>query len=95
VLWHGADSPPAGFFAFDPGKIVMITKRTALTGPALAEILREEHKIEIEMSRPDYAVAMTSIGDKPQGFQRLAEALQKVDREHLSRTPVPRHCEEL
>jgi arginine/lysine/ornithine decarboxylase len=72
-------TPPSGFFAFDPGKIVVITKNTPLSGSDLADILRNEFIIEIERVYNDYIVAMTSICDHPEGFSRLADALNTID----------------
>ena len=70
-----------GFYAIDPGKIVISTKKTALSGFRLAELLRDEHKIELELACPDYAIAMTSICDTAEGFDRLAAALLHIDAE--------------
>ena len=80
VLCHGADQPHPGFFAFDFGKLVIATGKTALSGVGLAELLRSEHKIELELARGSYAVAMTSVCDSPEGLRRLAEALIAIDR---------------
>ena len=80
VLCKGNDNPHPGFFAFDPGKIVAVTKKTALSGFELADILREVHKIEMEMACADYSVALTSICDTADGFSRLANALASIDR---------------
>jgi len=81
VLCHGADSEsyPDGFYEYDPGKIVISTKKTAISGFDLMEILRSEHKIELERGTQDYAIAMTSICDTTKGFDRLAKALNKID----------------
>ena len=80
VLCKSNDNPHPGFFAFDPGKIVAVTKKTAISGLALADILREEHEIEMEMACADYTVAMTGICDTANGFSRLANALENIDR---------------
>lgn len=82
VLCHGGDKVEdhPGFFAFDPGKLVISTRRTALTGPALMDLLRREHRIELEMALGDYALAMTSICDTGESLGHLAQALVTVDR---------------
>ena len=67
------------FFDFDPGKLVVITKNTKLTGELLLSIMRNEYSIELEKAFPDYALAMTSISDSAEGFDRFAEALLDVD----------------
>jgi len=79
VLCHGSDVPRPVIFAFDPGKLTIVTKDTALTGNILADILRDEYSIELELSLNDYAIAMTSVCDTAEGFGRLANALLAVD----------------
>jgi len=83
VLCHGQYGSHSGFypglFDFDPGKIVIITKSTALSGAMLADILRNEYKIEIERVYNEYVIAMTSICDSTEGYVRLADALCAID----------------
>lgn len=79
VLCHGSDRPHPGFFAFDPGKLVICTKNTAMSGETLADTLRVEYKIEPELARPGCVVAMTSVCDRNEGFTRLANALLSID----------------
>ena len=79
LLWHGPAAPPFGFFAYDPGKLVIMTTKTTLSGTAMADIMRAEHKIELEMSCAAFAVAMTGICDTEVGFERLAAALKAID----------------
>ena len=80
VLCHGASPPSHGFFGFDPGKLVIVTRGTPLSGTMLADVLREEHRIELELACGDYAIAMTSLCDTAEGFARLADALCAIDR---------------
>ena len=79
VLCHGSARPCPGIFAFDPGKLVIATKNTALSGIILADVLRTEYSIELELAGSDYAIAMTGICDSTDGFARLAQALLAVD----------------
>ena len=72
-----------GFFDYDPGKIVILIKNTTLSGARLADILRNEYKIEIERVYDNYVIAMTSISDKPEGFHRLASALYAIDEDYF------------
>lgn len=65
----------------DMGKIVVITKNTNINGKKLAETLREKYKIEVEMAYTDYIIAMTSICDKKENFEKFADALIKIDKE--------------
>lgn len=65
---------------YDYGKIVIIAKKCNLNGGELAEILRKKYKIETEMSGIDYVIAMTSICDKRENFEKLLEALFDLDK---------------
>lgn len=81
VLCHSEDrmADHPGFFAFDPGKLVISTRGTGLTGPGLMEQLRREDNIELEMAMGDYALAMTSICDTGKSLGQLADALLRID----------------
>ena len=63
----------------DIGKLVILTENTNLTGHQLANILRNEYKIETEMSSVDYVIAMTSVCDTESGFECLYNALTEID----------------
>lgn len=83
VLCHGGDAladHPA-FFAFDPGKLVISTRGSELTGPALMDVLRRDYNIELEMALGSYALAMTSVRDTEETLGRLASALLEIDRD--------------
>ena len=41
--------------------------------------LRTEFKLELEMAQGDYALAMTSVCDTDEGFERLLSALTQID----------------
>jgi arginine/lysine/ornithine decarboxylase len=69
-----------GFYDLDPGKIVIVTKNTGISGFELADTMRTQYKIELERACADYAIAMTSISDSTEGFTRLADALREFDR---------------
>ncbi len=81
VLCYGCDSKSEhSFFDFDVTKICISTKSTNITGTQLADILRNNYNIEIEMSYSDYVLLMTSVCDSEQGFERLKTALTEIDR---------------
>ena len=89
---------PACIWAYDPGKLVIGTRGTNISGHALAQLLREDYRIEVEMAACDYVIAMTSLADTDQGFARLADALDKIDARicfawQSHHIPVPQlHC---
>nr|MCR4829950.1 amino acid decarboxylase [Pseudobutyrivibrio sp.] len=63
----------------DFGKIVISTNATGITGIELSNILRNKYEIETELSSFSYVLAMTSIMDTKEGFERLADALIEID----------------
>ncbi len=67
------------FYKFDRSKIVISTSKTNINGVMLAKILRENYNIETEMSYTNYIIAMTSVCDSSEGFQRLIDALSEID----------------
>ena len=82
-----------GVFALDPSKLVISASKAGLSGPQLAEKLREA-KIEpemasreyvitldrvLEMASREYVIAMTSLCDPEEHFRRLADALRALD----------------
>jgi arginine/lysine/ornithine decarboxylase len=67
-------------YAYDRGKLVISTIGTSISGTQLAEMLRNDYKIETEMSAEDYIIAMTSVCDTDEGFERLINALKAIDK---------------
>ena len=63
----------------DPGKLVICTAKTNLSGSELMERLRKEYCIEAEMAAERYVIAMTGMGDTTKSLLRLAEALCAID----------------
>ncbi len=64
----------------DKSKILISTNNTNISGSELASMLKEE-KIEIEMAYPNYALLISTIFDRKEGFIRLTDALNKIDRD--------------
>ena len=63
----------------DPSKLLISTAGTSITGPALADRLREEYAIETEMSTADTVLCMTGLGDTNDALLSLASALNAID----------------
>jgi arginine decarboxylase len=68
-------------FDLDPSKITISVKNTPFSGHQMNEILRMQYHIEMEMEANDYVLAITSICDTKEGFERLEKALHAIDRE--------------
>lgn len=91
ILCKGTDSLENHplFYDFDPSKIVMSLKNLRLTSGEFEELMLRKYKIELEMIAADYALALTSICDTDEGFERLLNALIEIDSEYGSDTPKP------
>ena len=72
----------------EPSKLVIRTGKSDLSGPELADILRREYKIEVEMEASDYILAMTSLADDRENFERLASALSEIDCDLVGKTDI-------
>ena len=73
---------------WDPSKIVVSTMRAEdFHGEELAETLRRKYHLEMEMTAPEYVIAMTSLMDTEEGFERLGTALLEI-------AGALRHCVE-
>lgn len=74
---------------WDIGKMLISVKDTDMTGKQLADVLRKTYYIELEMAAATYGLALMTLMDTAEGWQRLADALQKIDdrieKEHSSR----------
>ena len=65
---------------WDPSKIVVSTMRAEdFHGEELAETLRRKYHLEMEMTAPEYVIAMTSLMDTEEGFERLGTARLEID----------------
>lgn len=71
-------------FAFDPSKILIFTHHSSINGVELYDRLLNCYKIQCEMVSKNYVLAMTSIADTKEGFNRLGKALLDIDK-HISR----------
>lgn len=69
----------SGVFDFDRSKLVISVKGTGMDGNWLDDRLRNRYHLELEMAAGTYALALTSVSDTAEGFQRLYEALMEID----------------
>lgn len=72
--------PSLGIFDVDRSKLVLSTVHSTLNGRQLTEILRSEFHLEMEMEAENYTLALTSVGDTQEGFERLCCAVEEIDR---------------
>jgi len=63
----------------DMGKIVVGDSTATYTGERLSRTLREEYGICAEMATKEYVILMTSIADSARAFEKLYDALRRID----------------
>lgn len=66
-------------YDFDCGKLVIYSGSGSLSGKQIYDILREEYRLQLEMSLKGYCLAMTSCMDSDESFDRLIKALGEID----------------
>lgn len=64
---------------YDKSKLVFGTRLRQFSGKWLYDRLLEDYHIQLEMCTPDYCIAMTSVMDTEEGFERLYHALLELD----------------
>lgn len=81
-LFSNKDTQGSFVYDHDPGKLVIcIRDNVGMTGKELGLLLREKYQLQMEMEEENYVIAMTSVMDTKEGFQRLLTALREIDRE--------------
>ena len=68
-----------GIFDFDRSKILLVP--AAHGGDWIGRELREKDHLELEMEAGSYGLALTSVMDTEEGFERLKKALLRIDGE--------------
>ena len=64
---------------WDIGKLVIYVQDHLLSGQMLYELLRDDYHLQMEMAAESYVLAMMTIMDTGEGWQRLADALCRID----------------
>ncbi|MBE5940758.1 MAG: aminotransferase class I/II-fold pyridoxal phosphate-dependent enzyme [Lachnospiraceae bacterium] len=68
-------------YDLDRTRLVIYAVANKMTGREIYNKLLHKYHIQMEMSTPGYAVAITSVNDTDEGFSRLFDALTEIDRE--------------
>ena len=81
VLCNGNDTLDRhpNIYRYDHGKILISTRGTNMTGSELYHVLLDKYRLQMEMCLADMVLAMTSIADTQEGFDRLRNALLEID----------------
>ncbi len=64
---------------WDRGKLVISVRDTCMSGPQLYDILRKEYHLQMEMAAETFVLAMMTVMDTEEGWQRLADAVCGID----------------
>lgn len=63
----------------DYGKLVISARNTCISGKEIADILRDRYRIETEMAAPGFVLAMFTVCDEPEGYDKVAGALTDLN----------------
>lgn len=77
----------------DIGKFFISVKNTTITGKQLYDILLQRYHIQLEMAAESFGLAMFTVNDGQEGYDRMAAALLEIDAK-LSRgeTETQKRC---
>jgi len=70
----------AAIFNIDPGKL-LLTAHTTTSAEDIAEMMLQRYKIQMEMAAAQHILAMTSVADTDEGFERFINAIDGLNRE--------------
>ncbi len=68
-----------GLYDHDPGKLIISTVGTGITGRDLYDILRNEYAIQPEMAAETYCLMILTLMDEQEGFDRVENAIKCID----------------
>lgn len=63
----------------DIGKLLISTKMTDMSGKELYDILLKKYHLQLEMAAETYALAMFTVNDAEEGYERMLSALLQID----------------
>lgn len=63
----------------DPGKLAVMDKTGFLDGEQLYEMILHKYHLQPEMAAGRYVLAMFTVGDTKEGYERLTKALLEID----------------
>lgn len=82
-----ADFSKEQAFGFDASKLLLYTGNAGITGKALYDMLLQDYGLQMEMAAGNYVLAMTSLMDTDDGFERLEVALLEIDARLSQKSP--------
>lgn len=73
----------------DIGKLVISTKQIGLSGQQIYDILLQKYHLQLEMASGSYCLAMFTVGDTAEAYERMTQALLAIDGEIAERKILP------
>ena len=67
-------------YQFDPSKIIITTTKAEINGRRLYELLLHKYGLQMEMCTQTYVLAMSSMMDDKDAYDRLMAALVEIDK---------------
>lgn len=80
ILIDKKDLNPDQVYDMDKSKLLFFIKSREFSGRDFKDALLNDHKIQLEMYLPHFALAISSIADTREGFARLKNALTDIDK---------------
>lgn len=65
----------------DIGKLVILSGKAGLSGQQIYDILLKEYHLQLEMAASDHCLAMFTIGDREEAYERMKRALLEIDQQ--------------
>lgn len=88
-LWHKELYTYREVKGLDPTKIIIDALELGLTGYELARILREKHRVQVEMASGTHLLAMFTFADSWEQGDKLVQSLADISRSCQGRKPLP------
>lgn len=63
----------------DIGKLIISGKKFGLSGQRLYDILLEDYQLQTEMAAESFCLAMFTVGDDEEAYERMTKALLEID----------------
>ncbi|HBK54618.1 MAG TPA: decarboxylase, partial [Syntrophomonas wolfei] len=71
-----------GVSGVDPLKLLISTQELTIDGLAVAKVLRQKYRIQVELAAPGIILAMMSIFHEGDDWERLYRALEELARDY-------------
>lgn len=72
----------SGVADFDPLKVLVEIDGVSLSGEEMGEILRRKYAVQVELARGNHILAMFSPFSRPEDWEQLSTALEKIASEY-------------